>query len=699
MQHQEIILQPSCQGSTKDKYEVFFATREKEKSALYNKIVFLGWKTFGCAVFIGMSGVVIWYTTPVGPVFYTGSFLACLGILLFSVGICILSTVPTDEFDIDTQLLGHAKTKFVLQTFIGIGVVFLGLIFSSFLPYVLGMFLILIGICLMSHGFLATWMPAILTEVHFTSLLNLAGTLTMLIVSSIYFTLAIDPLKIATSNLYVHNIWLEWCIEVDSFGYQNEYIFGSTGFIYFSAAIYAGIFSIQARRGAKTGWRTASFYALLYSWMVSVGLSCFIINVNAILQNYNTFTVKENVYPNIFASFTILLPTLPIIILGKRHCFTLMARRFEYSVKRLQSDGAMMAHLAASSEVFDASGTRWVFRKNDAKSIFNQYPNEVNRQYWTRGKYSVNETVSTKQQNVTQPVVLEVTVSYRDDIDLSYSARFVNTELSIDCNKSLVDIADPPWTFDEWKCHSFDANVKFDKELETVTLYETVKSNQSSLSDLLQWATANLRVLKWENFIDDLLLKSPRQLANLEEKKQVFALSEPIEVNDEASKIDFFVSHSWDDDPVKKCEMLRLFAEDFQSKNGRYPTFWLDKVCINQADPGNALAVLPINIGACKKMLILMSKSYVRRLWCVWELFTLFTFCNKELAGQRITTLSVETDLNFELVEEMKHFSLDNAHCFSPNEELKLRAIMNDVGLHRLKSCIESVIKVLPRNK
>ena len=30
----------------------------------------------------------------------------------------------------------------------------------------------------------------------------------------------------------------------------------------------------------------------------------------------------------------------------------------------------------------------------------------------------------------------------------------------------------------------------------------------------------------------------------------------------------------------------------------------------------------PVNI-ACYQMLILFSKTYIKRLWCVWELFTL----------------------------------------------------------------------------
>ena len=40
------------------------------------------------------------------------------------------------------------------------------------------------------------------------------------------------------------------------------------------------------------------------------------------------------------------------------------------------------------------------------------------------------------------------------------------------------------------------------------------------------------------------------------------------------------MSHSWKDDPVAKRAALPLeeIASDFHRKNGRHPTFWLDKV-------------------------------------------------------------------------------------------------------------------------
>jgi hypothetical protein len=171
------------------------------------------------------------------------------------------------------------------------------------------------------------------------------------------------------------------------------------------------------------------------------------------------------------------------------------------------------------------------------------------------------------------------------------------------------------------------------------------------------------------------------------EKKTIFNISKHVIIRRESDKIDYFISHSWEDDSKIKCEVLRLFSEDFKNKNGRYPTFWFDKVCIDQNDPSNGIAVLPINIGACKKMLVLMSDTYLKRLWCVWELFTLFTFSNKEIAMERLEFTNI-----FDSDDTLISFELEEAFCENPNEDLKLRSVINNIGEKRFVDIIEEVI-------
>merc|ERR1719247_4018950 len=58
-----------------------------------------------------------------------------------------------------------------------------------------------------------------------------------------------------------------------------------------------------------------------------------------------------------------------------------------------------------------------------------------------------------------------------------------------------------------------------------------------------------------------------------------FGLSRPVQTDE---TIDFFMSSSWHDDKDAKWEKLVQVAADFYKDYGRYPTFWLDKVCIDQ---------------------------------------------------------------------------------------------------------------------
>ena len=58
-------------------------------------------------------------------------------------------------------------------------------------------------------------------------------------------------------------------------------------------------------------------------------------------------------------------------------------------------------------------------------------------------------------------------------------------------------------------------------------------------------------------------------------------------------------------------------AEDFIAANGREPTFWLDIACIDQSTISDGLKVLPINLMACRKVLVVVGPTYSKRLWCM----------------------------------------------------------------------------------
>jgi len=51
--------------------------------------------------------------------------------------------------------------------------------------------------------------------------------------------------------------------------------------------------------------------------------------------------------------------------------------------------------------------------------------------------------------------------------------------------------------------------------------------------------------------------------------------------------------------------------------------------------------------------------------------------------------LSVAKEPTFSMLDDIKNFDLNKAHCFGANEEYELRAIMHDVGIERLIDSLE----------
>merc|ERR1712190_462216 len=146
-------------------------------------------------------------------------------------------------------------------------------------------------------------------------------------------------------------------------------------------------------------------------------------------------------------------------------------------------------------------------------------------------------------------------------------------------------------------------------------------------------------------------------------------------------RIDFFMSHSWHDNADLKWAVLEDFVNKYYSKRNRYPTFWLDKVCIDHTNIVDSLTVLPVYVMACKRMLVLCGDTYLRRLWCAWELCTLFSFSSDDRVIERIEFVPLDTsDDKSDVEQQLKRFDHRCAHCYDPNEEFRLRQIIEAVG-------------------
>ena len=84
--------------------------------------------------------------------------------------------------------------------------------------------------------------------------------------------------------------------------------------------------------------------------------------------------------------------------------------------------------------------------------------------------------------------------------------------------------------------------------------------------------------------------------------------------------------------------------------------------------------MLPINIMSCRYVLVLHGSTYSQRLWCIWELFTLFSFSPLEVAISRLKLLPLDPNNN--VLKRLESFDIKDSHCYDPNEEMKLRYII-----------------------
>jgi hypothetical protein len=180
-------------------------------------------------------------------------------------------------------------------------------------------------------------------------------------------------------------------------------------------------------------------------------------------------------------------------------------------------------------------------------------------------------------------------------------------------------------------------------------------------------ASHKLRRIRFSKFKPELLTSS------LGKEVATFDLSEPCELG----QIDYFISHSWQDNAQLKYDELSQIATVFQERHGRECTFWFDKVCLNQNEISEDLKCLPIFVMACKNILILYGDSYLSRLWCIWELYVFFA---TSVDTDRVLLRPMGNISLLDVQATLSTFNVANARCFMQQDEDKLRSVIRSGG-------------------
>jgi len=374
---------------------------------------------------------------------------------------------------------------------------------------------------------------------------------------------------------------------------------------------------------------TSGVYFIFFGYFGTYGLSRLLRSV--------CLVVLEDQFAAILESSLLgvawLAPLLVLLAVGPKHLFNYVADRFDTDPERLAQAGAFIAELLTSTTL-EEGHVWWVHRKDNEKD--HDYAETDHRHHWRCGR--IVELSATG-------FVVEVPILAQPK-----SRSSVSSQLSVSSRPAAPEC------------------------FERVPL--PLAHREIPSTQLLATAHANFRCIDWKNISKELMTRNiPAGAGSL--PQNLFDLSRPVR-KDEV--VDYFMSHGWYDDVDVKWQQLQRTAAKFQQKTGRAPTFWLDKVCIDQNDIGDGLKVLSVNVMQCKKMLVLCGHSYPHRLWCVWELCTLMSFTTLEQAMERVELLTLNTNPNDDILGALARFDHAEAHCYDPNEERRLRSVIDVVG-------------------
>lgn len=371
---------------------------------------------------------------------------------------------------------------------------------------------------------------------------------------------------------------------------------------------------------------TVLFYSQMYAGLLIMGLK------NGVMLIWLPARLE------IIFSMVPLLPPVFVLVVGRDNVFGYMSRLFDR--EQSTKDGAFVAGLLASKPV-EEGNVWWVPRQHPS----DMYAANDHRRHFIRGRV---EHVRTSGNE------------YYIDVRLPpASLQFqpfggTGAFLSSPCSAKVL-----PALMEDPIGRGFG-------QVRTVCLY----AHHETSEVMLDRAMSNLRCVDFSTLSMELLIRASSVVVVPE--GSLFNFSRPLEPGE---KIDFFLSHSWHDDARAKWSELVKVAASFRAQRGRFPTIWLDKLCIDSSLKVDGLKVLCANVLACDKVMVLLGPTYSSRLWCVWELFTVLAFQRLESALAQVMILPLVGEGAAELAA-LQHFDMDHARCFDPNEEARLRRVI-----------------------
>jgi len=344
-----------------------------------------------------------------------------------------------------------------------------------------------------------------------------------------------------------------------------------------------------------------------------------------------------------------LVPQILVVLVGRRRLFQVLRNKVEQSRNRQLQSGAFMAMLLDS--YFVQKGQPWWLQRDspelEADAETTNINNKPQQFHYAAG---MDSKLSVSMESLATPP------SLMPEMDMESRPDFVRAKVAQVSQDGSVFWVQPEFS---------NQSIRVDRKQQVIPWPQ-----------LLEVGRKNLRCIDWKKQYGELWTENAGAAG--------FKLSRPV---GRGETIDFFVSHSWSDSGIRKFRALSYVAEEFYVRQGRHPTFWVDKFCIDQTSVEDGLRVLPVNVMACSKVLVLCGNTYPSRLWCAWELCVLLSFMSLQTALTRLVVFP----FSHKALQKLARFDLMNARCYDPNEELRLRRVISAIGQLSFENKIQAL--------
>lgn len=666
----------------------FIASRKEEQATQFYAVAGAGMRTFG----LGFLLVVIstMGATFIDPVI--GQLGTALASWFLGIGFVTLSTIPVEAIDMETLLQRRRWILIRLCT----------------------------GAMLCARGLFLTFAHPLVPVVHILQApvglaLIFQATLALPLMV-VWISLEMLAQALARTEIARRRMDNEYTLKA-----APEKAWWFSALVLLSGSIFViGRWVLQRRVHKRSGGRLGksrnlAFYETIFATLAFLGFDQ--VTMGTIELYYLMHSEEDNeeaamaerpavAVASLIRGAGFAVPVAVMLIIGRRNLLQLSSRRFNRDPARAQRDGAFIAELLDSTAM-EENQVWWIHRDEDNKDM--RFDPFDQRYHWRLGRVAsveeeyflvevekepvawggdgtrnLDRTMATFATTCSRPLA----PTFATDGSRRPSRRPSWLSISDSLEVSPALRGKSQWQSLKVLSRTFAGSQG--KELPVEVHKIPMRSRNVPWQELMTYAQETLKCIEWHKTTRELMGSGAICGAAGEElaANEYYALSRPLR---RGETIDFFMSHSWHDDAEAKYTQLELAADQHKKMTRREPTFWLDKVCIDQENIADGLRVLPVSVMACRRMLVLCGETYQTRLWCIWELFTLLAFTRMEQALEKlhIIPIDINPDSSNSIAKKLQLFDVQETHCYDPNEEARLREVIEALGEDRFNSRIQ----------